>query len=119
MGNIFGAEKANDLRKKFEMMVTYLKDHGDKETFAGLLENRDKVVTYLRKNNWTTAHMAGHTWVKHGYWHTYGKIKDNNLRNTKGIKIYSGLVYIGHFDASGNETYPYIYCAADEFVIYD
>ena len=69
-----------------------------------------------------------------------GQITNNLLINTKGVHIYSGnvciewlycvlymmdtmytlvvtYIHIGHFNQYGGLTMPFIYCAADEFVI--
>jgi hypothetical protein len=64
--------------------------------------------------------MAGHTWVQDDDWHMYGKITDNDLINTNGIKIYpTDAVCIAYYNANGYLTRPYIECYADRFEIYE
>jgi hypothetical protein len=65
--------------------------------------------------------MNCHQWVQDGIFHYYGKMEDNKLKNTKGIRIIPmlGVVNITHFNQNGLETMPMIKCAADEFTIYE
>ena len=83
--------------------------------------NVDKFINYLKENIWTIEDMAAHQWNtdKYGYI-VYGKMTDNRLRNTNGVKIYPNYgVHICHFDYTGNGTDPRIYCDEDEFKIHE
>jgi hypothetical protein len=67
--------------------------------------------------------MAGHKWRRGKYNNIfYGKMKNNELRNTNGVYInpeYGG-VYISHWNQDGNESAgPRIYCDEDEINIYE
>ena len=78
---------------------------------ANLLENRDKVIQYLRDNNWTVTDMTSQ-------WETdvdgdlvSGKMTDHKLINTKGVCINPEYgVNICHWNQDADETYPYIWC---------
>ena len=64
--------------------------------------------------------MTGHDWVVNRWGNTcYGKQKDNDFSDTKGVTIYNGEVVISHWNANGDATEPKIYCNACEFAVYE
>ena len=122
MGNICGdAPEANDYEGFFQMLVTYLKDHDHNELATRLLENRDQVVTYLIKNNWTSADMNDHAWKtdEYGLQMYFGKMIGNKLISTNGVILHLEfeIVYISYFDQDGLSIKPFIQCDKDEFYI--
>ena len=51
--------------------------------------------------------MTGHDWVVNRWGNTcYGKQKDNDFSDTKGVTIYNGEVVISHWNANGDATEP-------------
>ena len=101
------------------MIVAYLRTLNMNETADRLLANKNEAVNFLLQNNWTTADLTDQKWKKDRLsYHVYGKLTDNNLKNTNGIKIGYGFgVVISYFDADGMSTTPRIYCNADGFDI--
>ena len=62
--------------------------------------------------------MNGHKWGKDKFENNvYGKITDNFLRKTNGIKITKHGMHICHFGQDGGQTKPYIYCGEYGFEI--
>ena len=95
-----------------------LKHH---EIYSRLEENKDILKQYLIKQNWTIKEMTGYEWVINPQykWHMYGKITDNNFRDSKGIKITSVFVDISHFNRGGELIRPFIRCDRKRFEIYE
>ena len=64
--------------------------------------------------------MIAHNWLINKYrCLSYGKTKNKNLVETKGVFIdtkYSGVT-IGYIDEFGGAVEPYIYCSEFDFVI--
>ena len=53
-----------------------------------ILENKQKVIQFLKKKRWTAADMTSHEWLTDKYGDTcYGKMVDNKLKNCNGIRI--------------------------------
>jgi hypothetical protein len=83
---------------------------------AKLLENRDKVIQFLKDHKWTESDMTFQEWTTSGFWNMYGNVKDKRIRNSKGIKINKwGRVTIGQFNDRGFCTKSKISISVDEF----
>jgi hypothetical protein len=91
-------------------MVAKARQNGFTKEANKLLENKMQVKQYLKNNSWTEPDMTG-KWKtdKFGDF-CYGKITNNDIRNSKGVWIIKGAVYVAHFDKNGRETKPWIFC---------
>ena len=87
-----------------------------------LEEKKPEFKQCLIKQNWVLSDMKDHKWGTDGFGDiTYGKITNGQLHNTRGIKINPkyGFVNIGYFVKYSGVTFPYVYCNADKFEIYE
>ena len=75
---------------------------------ANLLENRDKVIQYLRDNNWTVNDMTSQWFIDECNDHCYGKQTDNRLRFTNewGDTCYGKQTDIRLRNTKGVEIHP-------------
>ena len=76
-----------------------------KEGYNGIadkaLEHKEEMIQYFLKNKWTISDMTDHTWrTDYDGYYLYGKVTNNDLINTNGVRIYSDGVV-------GNE---WLYC---------
>jgi hypothetical protein len=102
------------------MFTSKFREVGWNDTANKALEHKEQMIQYFLDNKWTTADMTDSEWNWDNYKRIcYGKMTDNMLSSTKGVRIYPilGGMYICHFDQDGVVTDPYIYCSADEFDI--
>ena len=86
-----------------------------------LEENKSEFKQYLIKNKWTHADMNDYEWeTDEDGDHVHGKMTDNYLISTNGIRISTWpSVIISFFDQDGGLTTPYIGLRADGFTVYE
>ena len=101
------------------MIVTKLGELNFPGVAVKLLKNKEEVIQYLIKNEWTPADMTSQWEAGEFDNHVLGKETDGLglLRNTKGVMIYPCRVYIAHFNEDGGVTKPFIKCNAKKFKI--
>ena len=108
-----------EIKKFIQKIDTKLRELDLTQVADKMLENKDRVIEYFIKNNWTKADMKDHVWGKSEYnFHMLGKTKDNLLKNTNGVSIYDG-VCVGYWNKYANAIKPYICCTKDELIIYE
>ena len=69
------------------MIVSKLREFDFPQTADKLIENKDKVIQYLKNNNWTVTDMTSQWETDEEGKHIYGQITNNELINTKGVCI--------------------------------
>ena len=91
----------------FQMILNKLVELNLPQIANRLLINKDKVIQYLKQNRWTRADISGHEWVRHSNYHMYGRITNDDLRNTNGVYINKfGKVHICYHNQDGDPTTP-------------
>ena len=99
-------------------VVTKLSEIKCVKTAEKLLEKKDVVKQYFRDQNWTTTDFIEEWKTKQDGNQIYGKINNNYLINSKGIKITtSGYLCIAYFNEKSIRVKPYIRCTEKGFVI--
>jgi hypothetical protein len=104
----------------FEMIIAKLGELNLPECIDLLIPNKDRVIQFLKHNNWTIADMSSHQWVKNEFNDfCYGKLTGNKFIKTNGVKIYPKTreVTIDFWDQNGGMTYPYMNCDVNRFEI--
>ena len=71
----------------FDSIITKLVELNFTKCVDKMNLNKDKVIHFLKKNNWTKLDM-GHGWFTNKYSeHCIGKQTNNDLEYSKGVKI--------------------------------